>query len=39
VVNHKDGDRYNNTLENLEWVTQRQNVLHSEAAGRTVLFR
>ena len=28
VVNHKDGDRYNNSLENLEWITQRENVLH-----------
>ena len=28
VVNHKDGNRYNNNLENLEWITQRENVLH-----------
>ena len=35
VVNHKDGDRFNNNLENLEWVTQRENVLHSVKAGRT----
>ena len=37
VVNHKDGDRYNNNLENLEWVTQRENVLHAMRAGRSVV--
>lgn len=28
VVNHKDSDRLNNSVENLEWVTQRENVNH-----------
>jgi hypothetical protein len=28
-VNHKDGDRSNNTPENLEWCTQRENTMHS----------
>lgn len=29
VVNHKDENRQNNNVENLEWCTQRQNLLHS----------
>ena len=28
VVNHIDHDRYNNDLNNLEWITQQENVLH-----------
>lgn len=29
VVNHKDEKRYNNHISNLEWVTPRENVIHS----------
>jgi len=32
-VNHMDGDKANNALENLEWVTQSENQLHAYAAG------
>jgi len=33
-VNHKDFDPANNRLENLEWVTRSENLLHSTRAGR-----
>jgi len=28
-VNHKDGNRQNDNVDNLEWTTHRDNVLHS----------
>lgn len=32
-VNHKDGDKSNNSLDNLEWVTVSENILHSFRIG------
>lgn len=33
VVNHLDGDIKNNTIENLEWCTVRENTIHAYKTG------
>lgn len=33
MVNHKDGNKQNNTLENLEWCTDAENKIHALQTG------
>lgn len=36
VINHKDGNRLNNSLSNLEWVTRSENTQHAVRTGLLV---
>lgn len=39
IVHHKDGDKANNTAQNLEWSTKSENFFHAMVAGCIVLRR
>lgn len=37
-INHKDNNKLNNSIDNLEWCTRQYNMLHCVKSGRSSIF-
>ena len=38
-INHKDGNKLNNSIDNLEWCTHQENMIHAGKTGLLYISR